>query len=55
MMFAQINLIYAMADEKVDSRDFDGKSLSAGGDGQYLVDGVWHQHVRIGEGQRKGV
>ena len=44
-----------MAAEKVDSRDFDGKSFSAGGDGQYLVDGVRHQHVFIGERQRKGV
>ncbi len=42
MLFAQINLIYSVATKKVDARDFDGKSLSAGRDGQDLVDRVRH-------------
>ncbi len=42
MLFTQINLIYSVAAEKVDGGDLDGKSLSAGRDGQDLVDRVWH-------------
>jgi len=53
VLFTQINLIDLVTVQEVGGRHFNGKSFSAGGDSQNLVDGIWHQHVCFGEREGK--